>query len=252
MVWTKEQLIVALNLYFKLGFTTIKYTHPKIVELASTIGRTPSALAFKLVNFARLDPELQKRGVKGMSHGSKAEEPVWNEFYGDIERLAEVSEEILAQFKKKPLEESAGIDVSDLPKEGKEREAIIKQRVNQGFFREMILSLYKNTCCITGINHAQLLVAGHISEWAKDSANRMKPFNGICLNALHDKAFEKGLITITPDYEIKVSSLLKKKKNDSAVSEYFLKYENSRINLPKVYPPSKILLEKHFKERFIK
>lgn len=250
--WTREQLIVALNLYYKLGFSNVKYTHPKIIALAKTISRTPSAIAFKLVNFARLDPELQKRGVKGMSHGSKSEEPVWNEFYGDIERLAEVSEPILAKFRKVPLEVSANIDVYDLPREGKEREAIVKQRVNQSFFREMILSLYKNTCCITGINNPQLLIAGHITEWSKDKENRMKPGNGLCLNLLHDKAYEEGLISITPDYEVKVSSILKKQKKNKSIEEYFLRYDNKTITVPTMYKPVKELLEKHYKERFQK
>lgn len=252
MNWSREQLIVALNLYYKLGFTNVKYTNPKIIDLAKTIGRTPSAIAFKLVNFARLDPELQKRGVKGMSHGSKGEEPVWDEFYGNIERLAEVSEEILARFKNKPLEESAGIDLSDLPKEGKEREALVKKRVNQHFFREMILSLYKNTCCITGINNPQLLIAGHIIEWAVDKENRMNPKNGLCLNTLHDKAFEKGLISISPDYKIKISSVLKKQKKNQAIYDCFLKYEGTLINLPNRYNPDQSFLERHFKERFIR
>jgi len=250
--WTKEELIVALNLYFKLGFTNVKFTNQKVIALANIIGRTPSAIAFKLVNFARLDPELQKRGVKGMSHGSQAEEPVWNEFYGKVEKLVEVSEPLLAKFKKVPLEISANIDVYDLPREGKEREAIVKLRVNQSFFREMILSLYKNTCCITGINNPQLLVAGHISEWAKDKENRLKAGNGLCLNLLHDKAYEKGLISITPDYEIKVSSVLKKQKKNKVIQDYFLQHENKQITVPNKYKPIKELLEKHYLNRFQK
>jgi len=187
-----------------------------------------------------------------MSHGSKSEEPVWNEFYGDIERLAEVSETILADFKKVPLEVSANIDVYDLPREGIEREAIVKQRVNQSFFREMILSLYKNTCCITGINNPQLLIAGHITEWSKDKENRMKPGNGLCLNLLHDKAYEKGLISITPDYTIKVSSILKKQKKNKSIEEYFLQYDNKTITVPNKYKPIQELLEKHYRDRFQK
>jgi putative restriction endonuclease len=249
--WSREQLIVALNLYCKLGFAKVKYTHPQIIQLAKVIGRTPSAVAYKLVNFARLDPELQKRGVKGMSHGSKGEEEIWNEFYNDYEKLAEVSEPLLAQFKQQPLEVSAAIEVYDLPKEGREREAMVKQRVNQGFFRQMILSLYQNRCCITGIDKPQLLVSSHISKWSDDKANRMNPANGLCLNTLHDKAYESGLISITPDYILKVSGELKRQKKNVAVQEYFLKYENTEISLPANYKPDQSLLEKHLETRFI-
>ncbi len=250
--WTREELIVALNLYYKLGFTNVKYTHPKVIELARIINRTPSAVAYKLVNFARLDPELQKRGVKGMSHGSKAEEIVWNEFNGDLEKIAQASEPLLAEFKKIPLEESLGLNTYDLPKEGKERERVVKVRVNQYFFRDVLLALYKNACCITGISTPQLLVAGHILTWSKSKENRMNLSNGLCLNALHDVAYESGLISITPDYQIKISSVLKKQKKNQNIQEYFLKYENEKIILPHVHLPNPEFLNKHFKERFIK
>ena len=49
-----------------------------------------------------------------------------------------------------------------------------------------------------------MLVAGHIVPWAADAQNRLNPRNGIAINALHDKAFENGLLTITPDYTIRV------------------------------------------------
>jgi putative restriction endonuclease len=102
--WTREELILAFHWYCtKISFTKIKYTRPKVIELANLIGRTPSAVAFKLVNFARLDPALQKRGVKGMSHGSKSEEPIWNEFHSNWNDLAYESEQILARLKNKVL-----------------------------------------------------------------------------------------------------------------------------------------------------
>lgn len=41
--------------------------------------------------------------------------------------------------------------------------------------------------------------------WGIDEKNRLNPRNGIAINALHDKAFEAGFITITPDYTIKHS-----------------------------------------------
>lgn len=250
--WTHEELILALNLYYKLGFTSVKFTHPKIIELAQLIGRTPSAVAFKLVNFARLDPELQKRGVKGMSHGSKGEEVVWSEFNNNLEKIAQASEPMLAEFKRIPIEESIGINSFDLPLEGKERAAIIKVRVNQYFFRDVLLALYKRVCCITGISTSQLLVAGHILPWAKNMEHRMNLSNGLCMNALHDRAFEAGLISINSDYQIKISSVLKKEKKNQNIQEYFLKYENEKIILPHVHLPNPEFLNQHYQKRFIK
>lgn len=131
--WTRDELIVAFNLYCKIPFCKITSKNPEIINLANIIGRTPSAVALKLVNFARLDPELQKRNIAGMSHGSKGDEKIWNEFQGNWEELAFESELLLARFKGEPIEISSKINLDNIPKEGKERAATIKARVNQNF-----------------------------------------------------------------------------------------------------------------------
>lgn len=71
--WTREELIVAFNLYCKIPFGRIHIRNPQIIDLAKAIDRTPSAVSWKLANFARLDPALQKRNIAGASHGARAE-----------------------------------------------------------------------------------------------------------------------------------------------------------------------------------
>ena len=144
------------------------------------IGRTPSAVSWKLANFSRLDPSLQSRGIVGATHGSKAEKEIWDEFNQDWEKLSFTSEELLAQFTGKPIEEIANIDVFDLPL-GKERETIVRTRVNQSFFRRSILAAYDSKCCITGLAIPELLNVSHIVPWAVDPHNRINPQNGLCL-----------------------------------------------------------------------
>ena len=78
--WTREELIVAFNLYCKIPFGRIHIRNPLIIELAKAIGRTPSALSWKLANFARLDPALRKRNIAGAGHGARAEVEIWKEF----------------------------------------------------------------------------------------------------------------------------------------------------------------------------
>lgn len=249
--WTREELIVAFNLYCTLTFTKINANHKAIKELAEIIGRSNNAVAIKLANFARLDPALQARNVAGMSHGGHGEELVWAEFNSDWEKLAYESELIKAKYKGIQLESE--IDISDLIEIpiGKERETIIRARVNQGFFRKTILASYKQSCCITGIDIPELLVASHIIPWCKNEKERMNPQNGLCLNALHDKAFDKGLITITPDYKIKISDLLKSQisKNNAG---FFLPFDNKTITLPGRFLPQREFLEYHAINIFIK
>jgi putative restriction endonuclease len=115
----------------------------------------------------------------------------------------------------------------------------------------MVLSAYEDTCCITGLQRPEFLVAGHIMRWADDEKNRMNPHNGIAINALHDKAFEKGLLTITPDYIIKVSSELKKKGATEQVEELFIQYDGKPIYEPKKFWPEAEFLKHHNETRFI-
>ncbi len=243
--WSREESIIAFNLYCKMPFSKIYYKHPDIIELANLLGRTPSAVALKLVNYARLDPDLQKRHISGMKHGSERDEEIWNEFYDNPEALAYESEVLLARSKKEPVEKAVHVDLNDLPTEGKEREALIKARVNQSFFRSIILNSYENRCCITGLSVPELLVASHIIPWSADEKKRMSPHNGLCLNMLHDKAFDKGLITITPEYVVKFSPSLGGLKDKTALETFFAPYDNKSIRLPQRFLPEKAFLKYH-------
>lgn len=250
--WTREELILAFNLYFKIPFGKIDDRTPEIISLAKIIGRTPSAVALKLANFARFDPTLQERGIKGASHGSKLDIVIWEEFYGDLEKLSFESEVLLAEKIGKKVEEVSEIYVFDLPREGKERESLVKTRVNQSFFRKTILAAYSVKCCITGLGIPSLLTASHIVPWSEDTENRMNPSNGLCLNALHDRAFDKGWITVTTDLLVKVSPKIKKMAGDKAASELLLKYDGVSIQEPKRFLPNKKFLEYHNDVVFLK
>src|SRR3989338_1517737 len=105
--WSRKESIAAFNLYCKIPFSKIHYKHPEIIALASLLGRTPSSITLKLVNFASLDPALKKRHISGMKHISKRDEEIWNEFYGNPEGLAYESEVLLARYRKEPVEKTA-------------------------------------------------------------------------------------------------------------------------------------------------
>lgn len=220
--WTKEETIIAFNVYCKIPFKTSSKTNPVVIKYASIIGRSPSALNMKIGNFGRLDPELKKQGITGLVNRSKLEEEVWNEFNGNWDSLAFESEKLLAQYQNKEIEEIEEFELKNLP-EGIDRERKVKTRVNQSFFRSAVLSSYNLKCCITGLAIPDFLVASHIVPWSKDKENRTNPKNGLCLNSIHDKAFDKGLITITPDFRIKVSDYFDDFLKDESVEDFFLK-----------------------------
>lgn len=249
-LWTKEELILAINLYCKLPFGKMHKANAQIIELAILIDRSPSSVARKLGNFASFDPTLKARGIKGLTATSKLDQEVWNEFYSDWENRLLASEALLAKIKGTTLDKINNIDISDLSQEGEDKERIVKVRVNQSIFRTMVLATYNNSCCITGMRQPELLVASHIVPWSRDKVNRLNPMNGISLNALHDKAFDLGFITITQEYKVKVSHHLKHPKHDSFVADYFFKYENQQIFLPDKFLPSREFLQYHNEEIF--
>ena len=249
--WAREELILAFNLYCKIPFGTIGLSNPKVIALAKILGRTPSAVSWKLANLARLDPYLQGRKVAGASHGSKLDIEVWNEFDNDWERLSFESEKLLAEKFGQNIEKTADIETLDLPKSGKEREAIIKVRVNQNFFRQTVLAAYEYKCCITNLGIIELLNASHIIPWSKDESNRVNPRNGLCLNAIHDRAFDRGLLTITPEFKIKISKSIKRKGVDNAVQDFLLRYDSCEIRLPTKFLPDVNFLKYHNKNIFM-
>lgn len=248
--WSREELILAFNLYCKTPFGRIHLRNPEIIALAKILGRTPSAVSWKLANFARLDPALKKRAIGGASHGGKGEIEIWDEFSQDWESLSFESERLLAEMSGKNIEQVANIDENELPRKGKERELLVRVRVNQNFFRAAVLTAYNFRCCITELSVTELLNASHIIPWSKSKKNRVNPCNGLCLNAIHDRAFDRGLLTILPDYTIKVSSVLKKLSKNIAVRDFLLRYDGSTIKTPERFLPDKLFLKYHNKKIF--
>lgn len=241
--WDREELVIAFNLYNQIPFGAIHARNPKLVELAAVLGRSPGSLSFKLSNFARLDPSLQARGIRGLQHGAKGDEEVWHEFAQRPDALVYESAQLLAARLGRSVENVAEVDESDLPPPGEEREAIVRLRVNQSFFRKRVLSAYEFRCCVTGLGAAELLVASHIVPWAEDAANRLNPKNGLCLNALHDRAFDRHLMWIDSDYTVRfAASLHESSRRGESSLVWLLGYEGSRLKLPKKFVPDADLL----------
>lgn len=243
--WTREELILVLNLYYRIPFGKMDQRNPMVKHLAALLNRSPSAVALKLVNFAGIDPGLDR---KGMSNASKLDREVWNEFYQKWEGLVYESE-ALGITLDVPGQNEVQEPATAYQIAGKEKEVTRRVRINQNYFRKMLLASYESTCGITGIKQPELLIAGHIKPWAKDEANRMNPSNGILMNALHDKAFENGLITIGIDYKIRVATEIITSK-DHDLKSFFVPYNNEPMKRPTKYLPNKEFLEYHNDERF--
>jgi putative restriction endonuclease len=207
--------------------------------LAQVIERTPSAVALKMTNFASLDPTIARAG---MSNHSKLDKEVWDDFFAHMDKYlppadivsnnGELSEPQVEFVHLTP----AGIDVMRLT----------KTRVNQSFFRKLILASYDNRCALTGIDAPSLLVASHIIPWSINPSARTNPTNGICLNSLHDRAFDEGLITFDEDFSVIYSSKL------PVASKAALKsFGTAKMRLPTKFAPEESFLSYHRSEIFV-
>ena len=250
-LWTRDELILALSVYFQLPFGRLNQTTKEVQDLAHLLGRSNSSAAIRLTNFAACDPYIINSGRKGMTAGMKVCMPIWEEFNEDRERLFSEAQRIKASLLHKSIEDTLHLTASDL--EGKERTTVIKQRVNQTVFRSMILYNYEERCAITGINIPELLVAGHIIPWADSTPQqKLSPENGICLSALYDKAFDKGLITISPDdFTIHISSALREYETQDYYDRHFGNICGQAITLPIEHKPNRDFLAYHMNHVFL-
>ncbi len=199
--WTRDELLLALNLYHRLPFGRLHRSNPEVIALAAVIGRTPSSVALRLANFAHLDPGLDRRGMSQASAGARA---MWSVYEADPEAISYEGEALLAERGGQSLL----VELDPEVVEGQDREAIVRARVNQAVFRRLVFARYDSVCCVTGLRTKELLVAAHIVPWAEDRQVRLDPRNGLCLNALHDRAFERGLMVVDDTFTIRVAPSL--------------------------------------------
>jgi predicted restriction endonuclease len=126
--------------------------------------------------------------------------------------------------------------------DGETRQGLTTQRIKQYFFRRAVLSSYRGRCCMSGLSESRLLIASHIVPWSSDKANRLNPSNGLCLSAIHDRAFDKGLITLSDDFKILLSDEVRH-STDAFVQLVLQPLESRVIELPERFIPSVILLQ---------
>lgn len=254
--WTREHLLIALNLYCKLPFGSFDRDNSVVKEVAMKMGRTSNSLAMKLCNLASLDPVQRARGVRGLEGASKLDREMWAEFQGNLSALGAQSEELLHDLFTK--DETKEVDFLSrdrvrlvAPSGPTETQATVKVRRGQQFFRQAVLTAYEVRCCISGINVPRLLVASHIKPWGKFPSERLNPRNGLCLSSLHDAAFDAGLITLDDKLSVVLSKRLRSFFPQPALEQNFVAFEGKPIRLPeKLAEPSLDFLTYHREEVF--
>lgn len=124
----------------------------------------------------------------------------------NVERLlVEVQHDALPEeFQEFPEEEVF------LPLDADERiwELSLKaKREGQGTFRTRLLEAYRHQCAITGEHTEPVLDAAHIQPYLGPRSNH--PKNGLLLTKELHTLFDLGYVTVTPEYEVRVSPRLR-------------------------------------------
>ena len=243
-LWSRDELILALDLYCRIPFKKTKANNPLVIELANAIGRTPASVARKLGNFGSFDPQLKKREISGLSHTSELDKEIWEQYSSDWSQLIHKASRL-----RRSGDYAGGTgnqySANIVPPKGpSEKQATQKVRLHQQFFRDAVLSSYNGTCCVTGLGVMECLVASHIIPWALDSTRRVDPTNGLCLSATFDCLFDSGLVTISTSLQVVISRKLLKRR-EKEIQESICAYHKRPIIMPSRFLPARDCLEWH-------
>jgi len=118
---------------------------------------------------------------------------------------------------------------------------LVRPRLGQGTFRVVITDVYDRHCAVTGEKVLPVLEAAHIKPVADGGRHEIP--NGLLMRSDLHRLFDRGYITVTPDYRLHVSRRL---KDDFHNGEEYYQLKNRKIWLPtEPRRPSKELLEWH-------
>lgn len=251
--WSREELLVAGLLYCRIPFGRFHSSNPELAQVAHALGRTPSALAMKLSNLASVDPTFRSSGRSGLSGASANDRKLWVEMEGDWPKFALEAEtaydRLMAVSCTSERDQEPEVAVEPPDYTGGERAVTRRERVGQRLFRDAVLSAYDFRCCITGLAVPELLNASHIVPWRDDPENRLNPANGLCLSAIHDRAFDKGLITIRDDLTVAVSRGVAEHAGEFFQASLGV-FDGQLIAAPEKFSPAPDLLARHRGEIF--
>ncbi|NPE60396.1 HNH endonuclease [Dickeya dadantii] len=252
-LWTRGELLIAFTLYSELPSGKQDANNHLIKHYAAKIGRTPAALVMKLGNLASLDPVAIKSGRTGLSQVSKADRELWQELEQDPEAFEQQCQQAIAALAAPDATPLHAQEESAPDYCGHECLTATKARVGQQQFRKRVLNAYDERCCITGLEEPILLIASHIRPWKDIAEHRLDPSNGLCLSALHDKAFDQGLIGFNDHLELLLSPRIKVLTSDIVQSQ-FEQYEGKPLHLPKEekYAPKLAHIQHHRENIFSK
>jgi putative restriction endonuclease len=160
----------------------------------------------------------------------------------DFEELLKISDSDAEGEREPEAEAEATKDIQSGNYNVDDKEGRTKVRAKQQVFSNSVKTIYNNQCAICSIRTKEFLIASHIIPWSKRNDIRIKPSNGICLCNLHDKAFDKGFISLTDDLKIIITQI---NLTDEKLISELNKIKGIKIYKPSTFSPEIEFLKYH-------
>lgn len=239
--WSREDIVVAYALYCVTPLKQINPRNRTIQQVAEIIPHSVASVVMRMRNFQYLDPQAGS----GLRNVANADKLIYEEFKHDWGALSLEAETLtgLDLFDSSPLQGAKPLSsITDHGRVSRERH----------FFKRAVLAAYNDRCFISGCALPQMLIASHIKPYSKcrSEADRVSPDNGICLNTFYDRAFDQGLMTITPSMKVYISPLILNAPQDDFTARWLVSLNGTILPPPPRFPPRKELLEYHNDEIF--
>ncbi len=126
-------------------------------------------------------------------------------------------------------------------------EVVIQPRLGQGTFRVLVTDVYRRRCAVTGERTLPVLEAAHVRPYAEGGRHELT--NGIFLRSDRHTLFDRGYVTITPDYRLEVSRRIRD-EFENGRDYYALHGRDVRVPAAPDQRPAPILLDWHNTQRF--
>ena len=124
---------------------------------------------------------------------------------------------------------------------------VVRPRLGQGAFRILVTDIYDRRCAVTGERTLPVLEASHIKPYAEGGAH--DPTNGLLLRSDLHTLFDRGYITVTPEYRLEVSRRIRDEFENGR--DYYA-LSGHQLRLPRVESarPDQRLLDWHNTYKF--
>lgn len=210
--WTREELILALELYLRAGLLDDK--SPEVQQLSEALKdlafvqkedpevfRNPNGVAMKLANFAAFDPRYKG---KGLTSGGRLDKEIFEEFFESPLLLSGAASALRGLWRPAADLDRVAEDVLNDEEYDARIESLEDHRVRidrsivlrrgEPGFRRTLIEAYEGRCALTGCNAVEALEAAHILGYRGNYSN--KPKNGLLLRADIHTLFDLGLLAI--------------------------------------------------------